>query len=139
MDPKANMLTEVGKRREALIENDATLVGDEDLLRQQLDGIEQSLSAGRLPEEEWEQHQMHWLAHCADQMRSIIRRSAHVMLAFEDMERHQPDVFAKDEAVTELLYWWRDNGGREEYLGQITLAERRELEEQERQWRQKDL
>jgi hypothetical protein len=102
MDPKANMLTEVGKRREALIENDATLVGDEDLLRQQLDGIEQSLSAGRLPEEEWEQHQMHWLAHCADQMRSIIRRSAHGMLAFEDMERHQPDVFAKDEGVTRL-------------------------------------
>ena len=31
----------------------------------------------------------------------------------------------------------REEDGREEYLGQLTIEERRELEEQERQWREK--
>lgn len=131
------MLTMVGQRRAALASELDSPVGDEGLLRRQLDGIEQALYAGKIPEEQWEQHQLHWMAHCADQIRILIRRSAELMLVFEDMERTEPEVFAREHAVRDLLQWWRYEGGREEYLGQLPLVERRELEEQERQWRQK--
>lgn len=137
MNQNEKMLAEIERRREALIEQATLPVGDEGLLRRQLDGVEQALYAGRLPGEEWEQHQLHWMAHCADQERCLIRRSSHLLLTFEDMERNEPDIFIRDATVLELLHWWREEGGREEYLGQITLEERRELEEQERQWREK--
>ena len=137
MDPKTKMLAEIERRREALIDQVTLPIGDEMLLRRQLDGVEQALYAGRLPEDEWEQHQFHWLAHCAEQERSLIRRSAHLMLTFEDMERQEPNTFLDDPTVLELLHWWREEGGREEYLGQLTIAERRELEDQERQWRER--
>jgi len=137
MDLKEKMLAEIERRRESLLDQVTLPIGDEMLLRRQLDGVEQALYAGRLPEEDWEQHQFHWLAHCAEQERSLIRRSSHLMLTFEDMERHEPNIFIEDATVLELLHWWRDEGGREEYLGQLTIAERRELEEQERQWREK--
>ncbi len=138
MNPNVKMLAEVERRREALLEQAALPVGDEALLRRQLDGVEQALYAGHLPDEEWDQHQLHWLAHCAEQQRSLIRRSSHLLLTFEDMERHEPDIFIRDATVLELLHWWREEDGREEYLGQLTIEERRELEEQERQWREKD-
>lgn len=137
MDLKEKMLAEIERRRESLLDQVTLPIGDEMLLRRQLDGVEQALYAGRLPEEDWEQHQFHWLAHCAEQERSLIRRSSHLMLTFEDMERHEPNIFIEDATVLELLHWWREEGGREEYLGQLTIAERRELEEQERQWREK--
>ncbi len=137
MDVKAKMLTEVERRREELLAGDTLPVGDEGLLRRQLDGVEQALYAGRIPREPWEQHQLHWLAHCAEKERSLVRRGAHLMLTLEDIERHEPDAFVQDVTVLELLHWWREEGGREEYLGQITIEERRELEEQERQWRSK--
>lgn len=137
MDRKTKLLAEIERRREALLDQVTLPIGDEMLLRRQLDGVEQALYAGRLPEEEWEQHQFHWLAHCAEQERSLIRRSSHLMLTFEDMERQEPNTFIDDPTVLELLHWWREEGGREEYLGQLTIAERRELEEQERQWRER--
>jgi hypothetical protein len=137
MDAKKNMLEAVEQRRAALVGGLDSPVGDEGLLRRQLDGIEQALYAGYLPEDQWEQHQLHWMAHCADQVRVLVRRSAELMLVFEDMERKEPEVFLREHAVRELLEWWRNDGGREEYLGQIPLVERQALEEQERQWRQK--
>lgn len=131
------MLEAVGQHRTSLLGGMHSPVGDEGLLRRQLDGIEQALYAGRLPADLWEQHQLHWVAHCADQIRVLVRRSAELMLVFEDMERQEPDVFARELAMRDLLEWWRKEGGREEYLGQIPLVERQELEEQERRWRQK--
>ena len=59
------------------------------------------------------------------------------MLAFEDIERMEPDKFKNDPKMLEQLRWWR-NGGREEYLDQITLEERRKLEAMARQWREKN-
>ena len=127
MNPNAKMLAEVERRREALLEQAALPVGDEALLSRQLDGVEQALYAGHFPDEEWDQHQLHWLAHCADQQRSLIRRSSHLLLTFEDMERHEPDIFIQDATVLELLHWWREEGGREEYLGQLTIKDRKSV------------
>ena len=130
------MLAEVERRREALRQDKGAALGDETVLHRQLDSLKQALCAGLLPKAEWEQHEMHWLAHGAELRRSVVRRSAHFMLAFEDIDRREPNRFIDNAAVLELLHWWREEGGREDYLGQITLEERRELEDMASRWRE---
>src|ERR1044071_127886 len=63
----------------------------------QLDAIEKKLIDGEVPTEEWEQFELHWQAHSADLQREICRKSAHIMLAFEDIEREDPNHFANDD------------------------------------------
>lgn len=137
MDRREQLLAEVSLRREVLRKEVDSPVGDEALLRRQLDWVEQVIYAGRCPDAEWDEHQLHWMAHQAEVERALICRSARLMLALEDMERQDADVFIYDATVLELLHWWREEGGRNDYLGQITISERRELEEQERRWRDK--
>jgi hypothetical protein len=60
------------------------------------------------------------------------------MLAFEDIQRKEPTHFDNDPKMQQMLHWWCNEGGREEYLGEITLEERRDLEEKARQWRERD-
>jgi hypothetical protein len=137
---KASLLAEVRRRRRVLRGHDGTKVGDEDLLTRQLQELEQLLAKpGRIARAEWEEHQLHWGAHCAELQRSIICRGAHIAMVFEDMQRTQPDCFDNDPYVQRLMNWWLNKGGREDFLSQITIGERRELEEMERQWREEDL
>jgi len=103
----------------------------------QLDALERRLIDGDVPTEDWEQFELHFQAYLADLMRQIRRQSAHFMLAFEDMELENPRVFDGDEEVQGLLRWWREEGGREQFLGGIPLEERRELEKKAQEWRQK--
>lgn len=133
---RAEMLAAVIDHRERLKQGSGTVAGDPALLAQ-LDALERKLIDGDVPVADWEQFELHFSARQADLMRDIKRQSAHIMLAFEDMERENPDAFANDEKTKELLRWWRDEGGREEFIGSITLAERRELEEMARRWREK--
>ena len=132
---RAEMLAAVIEHRERL--KASPPAADRDELLGQLEGIECRLIDGETPTDDWEQFQLQWAARLADLRRSIQRRSAHVMLAFEDMERQDPSVFARDENAKKLLRWWRDEGGREQFMGSITLEERRELEAKARSWREK--
>ena len=91
----------------------------------------------RVFNELWDQLEFHWLAHTAELRRSIVRQCAHIMLAFEDIARTDPDHFRDQPDMLKMLHWWRVEGGREEYLSQITLEDRRDLESQARQWREK--
>jgi len=135
---RAQNLAEVARRRQHLKEH-KTSVGDEPLLARQLTGL--GMAAGE-PDakfnELWEQHEFHWLAHIAEMRRSLVRQCAHIMLAFEDIERKDAGHFKDQPDMIKMLHWWREEGGREEYLGQITLEERRDLEEKARQWREKN-
>jgi hypothetical protein len=136
---RAGRLGELARRRKHLKEHDKTSAGDEELLARQLDEL--GMAAGE-PDvrfnELWEQHEFHWLAHTAELRRSITRQCAHIMLAFEDIERTDPHHFDDQPDMLKMFRWWREEGGREEYLGQITLEERRQLEEMARQWREKN-
>jgi hypothetical protein len=135
---RAGTLAEVTRRRKHLKEHKSS-VGDEELLARQLEEL--ALAAGE-PDvrfnELWEQHEFHWLAHTAELRRSIVRQCAHIMLAFEDIERTDPHHFDDQPEMLKMFHWWREEGGREEYLGQITLEERRHLEDMARQWREKN-
>jgi hypothetical protein len=134
---RAGNLAELTRRRKHLEDHKAN-VGDEELLRRQL--AELALAAGE-PDvrfnELWEQHQFHWLAHTAELRRSIVRQCAHIMLAFEDIQRTDPHHFDDQPEMLKMFQWWCQEGGREEYLGQITLEERRHLEDMARKWRER--
>lgn len=90
--------------------------------------MERRLIDGKVPTEDGEQFQLQWTTRLADMMRSIRRHSAHVMLALEDRELKDPNAFANDVDAKQLLRSWHDEGGREQFMGNITLEERRELE-----------
>lgn len=135
---RARNLAEIARRRKHLKESKAS-VGDEPLLTRQLDEL--GMAAGE-PDARfdglWEQHEFHWLAHVAELRRSLVQKCAHVMLAFEDIQRTDPHHFDNQPDMLKMFHWWREEGGREDYLGQITLEERRKLEELARQWREKN-
>jgi len=135
---RVQRIAEFTRRRKALADGQGQ-VGDEELLTRQLHEL--GCAAGEPDvqfDELWTQHEFHWLAHMAELRRSIVRQCAHIMLAFEDIERTQPDHFHDQPNMIKMLDWWRNEGGREEYLGQITLEERRNLEAMARQWREKN-
>ena len=132
---RAEMLAEVVRRREALKAPTADASATE--LLTLLDALEFRLIDGDVPQDDWEQFELHWAAHLAELMSSIRYRSAHVMLAFEDIEAEDPHHFDDDEDVKKLLRWWREEGGREQFLGNITLEERQKLEAMAREWRTK--
>ncbi len=104
----------------------------------QLDGMERQLIDGEVPVDEWEDFRLQMNAFTGELTGSIWRRTAHLLLAIEEMERKDPQVFAHDEKAQELLRWWRGEGGRERLLGSIPLGERRALEEMARRWREKN-
>jgi hypothetical protein len=133
---RAEMLAAVVDYRERL--KSSALNSDGVRLLAQLDAMEKQLIDGEVPAAEFEQFELHWSAHLADLQREIFCRSAHLMLAFEDMEREDPNHFANDDNAKQLLYWWRNEGGREEFMGSIPLEERKKLEEMARQWREKN-
>ena len=110
---------------------------DSQRLLAQLDALERRLIDGDVPTEDWEQFELHFQAHLADLLRQIRRQSAHIMLGFEDMELENPHVFDGDEDMKGLLRWWREEGGREQFLGGIPLEERRELERMASEWPKK--
>ena len=132
---KNDMLTEIERRKEHLLERNDFAVGDEPMLVAQLKNIECAVRSGKRSKAAWEQHELHWMAHTAEMHRSAVRQSAQAMLAFKDLLRREPDSIVMDPELQRILYWWREENGREEFLGQITIEERRSLEALEQHWR----
>lgn len=138
MSTRDEFLTEVRRRQQALEDAKSSPVGDEDLLLEQLAEVAEALQGGKpFPREVWEDHELHWAAHCAELLRSIRVQSAHIAMAMADARRVDPAFMAGDARVDGVLHWWQEQGGREEMLGSITLEERRGLEKMEREWREK--
>ncbi len=109
-------------------------VDGEDAMREELLAVEQSLAAGTLTAEAWEQYQLHWQAYIGEFKRTNYRLGAHMMLAFEFERRTNPEKIARNPEAIRLLHWWLDEGGREDYLGKLPIADRRALEERASRW-----
>ena len=91
---RAEMLAAVLDYRARL--QDSAAGTDVPRLRAQLYELEIKLLDGEVPTEDWEQFELHWQTHLADAQREILRRSAQIMLAYEDIERQDPNHFADD-------------------------------------------
>lgn len=131
-------MAEVARRRAAL-KNSKVSIGPEPTLSRDLDELEWIVNEPDAAFTElWEQHELRWQTYVAELRRNIVRQTAHVAMAFEELERKNPHQFDDQPDVRALLAWWRE-AGREQFFGEITLAERQALEELERQWQAKNL
>lgn len=137
---KAEILDEVERRLDLLdgyAENKRYQpVGDEADLRVQLEELTDALlTPDEWPEELWQEHEWHWQAHRAELRRRLVVDCSYAMICFDTEDTRKPERYAGNAGVWELLHWWREQGGREEYLGELPLAERQRLEVLEEQYR----
>lgn len=129
----ATMLAGIRKTRETLTNNQGTIPAGH--LVAQLADMEQRLLRGEAIREEWEQFQLQLTAFHGELMGSIWKRTAIIAMSADAHDRKDPQKFAKDANAQALVKAWR-SGMRERIFGELPIAERRELEELERQWRE---
>jgi len=130
----AKMLGDVAAIREALTTTPGTIPVTH--LVQQLEEIERRIKQGEATQEEWVQFKLQFAAFQGELIGSLWFRGAKIAIHADAHERRDPQRFAHDDNAQKLLRFWRAEGGREQWLGSVTLAERRELEEMERKCRE---
>jgi hypothetical protein len=129
----AAVLAELARVREILAKSQSSLPTGE--LVQHLEAIEQRIKRCEPIEEEWQQFQLHFTAFQGELMGSIRKRTAMIAMSADAHYRKTPEKFANDTNAQELVKQWR-SGMRERVFSELPIADRRELEELERQWRE---
>lgn len=100
----------------------------------QLEAIELRIKRCEPIEEEWQQFHLQFTAFQGELMGSIWKRTAMIAMSADAHERRDPQKFAHDANAQDLLRAWRTGGMREKIFSALPIAERRELEGQERKW-----
>ena len=85
------------------------------------------IEAGPITQSRWEDHELRWQGHVTDLRGNLVASMGKIMLAFEAMAKHEPEKITPE--VAKLLYWWQNENGREESLGELPIERRRALEE----------
>jgi len=133
---RVEMLAEVVRRRDKLQSAKAKVGHEAEMLRQLAD-LEQTLLDQNVSRQAWEQHELLWCVYQAELRRVVVKMSAQALMTFDDIERCEPGSLKLDAQMLELLRWWREDGGREKYLSELPIEERRALERMEDEWRKK--
>ena len=130
----AEMLAVVAAVRAVLIQHPSTVSSAH--LVQQLTEIEHRLEQGEATKEDWAQFRLQYEAFQGELMGSIWKQAALIALSAEAHWLRDPQRFAHDANAQKLIRWWREEGGREKWLGSLPIAERCELEALGRKWRE---
>ena len=130
---RSQMLAAVVAFRDLFKHNESTIPFGH--LQTQLDAMERRLIDGDVPQEEWEQFQMQFAAFQGELMGSLRKRGAMIAMSAEAHWLRDPQRFANDANAQKLIRWWREEGGRKQWLGSLPIADRRELEALELKWR----
>lgn len=133
----ADILSVIAMMRETLARNPASVPSAH--LAEQLAGIEQKLKRDEPFAEEWAELRLQFEAFQGELMGSIWKRTAIIAMSADAHERRDPQKFAHDANAQALVKAWRTGGMRERIFGSLPIAERRELEEQERKWQAGEL
>jgi hypothetical protein len=128
----AAVLAELRRVRETLTNYQGTLPVAP--LAAQLAEIEARIGRREPITETWEQFRLDYEAFQGELMGSLWKRAALIAMHLDAQERRDPQKFAHNQSAQELLQHWRAPGQREKILGKLPIAERRELEAQERRW-----
>lgn len=133
----AEFLPVIAVIRETLAKNPASVPSAH--LAELLTDIEQKLKRGEPFAEEWAEFRLQYEAFQGELMGSIWKRTAMIAMSADAHERRDPQKFAHDANAQDLLRAWRTGGMREKIFSALPIAERRELEEQERKWQAGEL
>ncbi len=129
---RAQMLSVVIQFRDVFKQAECTIPSAH--LLAQLDAMELRLIDGEVPTEEWSQFYLQLAAFQGELMGSLEKRAAQIAMYLDAQERRDPEKFAQNVSAQDLLRLWRSPGHREKVFGKLPIAERRELEAQERKW-----
>jgi hypothetical protein len=130
----ADLLAKVAKVRATLAQNPSSLPSAH--LAQQLAAMEEKLKRGENIREDWAEFRLQLEAFQGELMGSVEKRTAMIAMSLDAHERRDPQKFAQDANAQALLKAWREGGMRERIFSGLPIADRRELEELERQWRE---
>ena len=132
---RAGLLAEIAAMRTVFAQH-PTSVSSAQLVAQ-LDAIEQRLRRGEDVREEWAEFRLQFAAFEGELLGSIKKSAAKIAMSLDAHNRRDPRKFAQDANAQALLREWRHEGMRERIFGDLPIADRRELEALERQWREK--
>lgn len=130
----AAVLAEVRRVRETLARYQGGLTTGP--LVAQLQEIEARIGRCEPITEAWEQFRLDYEAFQGEMTGSLQKRTAMIAMSLDAHERRDPQKFAHDANAQALLKEWREGGMRERIFSELPIAERRELEALERQWRE---
>jgi hypothetical protein len=125
------LLSEIVRRGEAVERDGITpLAGKERLLREIVE-IGGRARDGGVPCEDWETHELNWTAYCSDLRRNVVRQLSTLLLQCEQIDDVRPHTIDAGDEMKQIMHWWQNEGGREEFLSELPIEERRALERQE--------
>lgn len=118
---------------EAVKRDEAVRTGSTGRFLAEMANLLDQLVAGQgIAAAEWQDHELAWQAYVAERREALVAATSRTMLSLEAMARDKPETVTPD--LAKELHWWQEEGGREEWLGQLPLETRRALEEEAKKW-----
>src|SRR5437588_9988049 len=112
-------------RRGIVVRDDSsTPPGEKQRLLAEIVELGKRARDGGVPREDLENHQLNWIAYCASLRHNLVRAMAQALINCEN-DDNLDDL---DLNMRQTLYWWQNEGGKEELLGELTIEERHALE-----------
>jgi hypothetical protein len=86
---------------------------------------------GGVAREDWETHEFNWIAYCSGLRRHLVRNLAALLIDCERIEDARPRTIDLGEQIKQVMHWWQNEGGREEFLSELPCGDREALEQQQ--------
>ena len=114
-------------RRAAAVDNDQSTPADKRWrLLAEIAELGKRARDGGIPREDWENHELNWIVYCAKLRKNLVSALAQAMMQAEKASESEEREMSEE--MRQALYWWQNEGGREEFLGELPIDERRVLE-----------
>jgi hypothetical protein len=132
-DHGLELLAEIIRRGQVVNGDNQTPREQRDRLLRELVDLGARASDSGVPREDWESHELNWLAYCATLRSSLMREAAWAIIEFERNARASEIPVKLTDEATKILTWWHFEGGRNQLLSELPIEERHELERAEKE------
>ena len=124
------LLSELVRRGEALERDQVTAIAERERLLREIIELGGRARDGGVPRDDWDTHELNWLAYCSDLRRNVVRQLAALLIHCEQIDDARPHTVNAGDEMKQIMSWWQNEGGREEFLAELPIEERRALERQ---------
>lgn len=116
-------------RRGLVVEGDReTPWGEKQRLLREIVRLGRQANGGRIPREDWETHELNWIAYISNLRSNLIWAVTMAIIDFERDMRSSDQLVELSDETKKIYMWWYLEGGREQLLGELPLEQRRALE-----------